>query len=156
MKLDTAPVRVGRDPGSDIVLRENAVSRDDATFMLDDKGAWVAGCVSVTTPVLVDGSATRLGAAVHDDTQILVGKEHLILFSFNEAIAAEHVGTSAGYASCTNGPLVSRFSVAMVGSHVSTLPRDELFWRPQLRHRRGSSCRHDDPRHEPKRFVAHR
>jgi hypothetical protein len=101
VKLDTPPIRVGRDPSCDIVLREEGVSRDHAAFMMDEKGGWVVSCVSDTNPVLVDGVVTNRGAPVRDGTQILVGNKHLILFSFNEATATEYMGTSAGYASCT-------------------------------------------------------
>ena len=55
VRVDTPPVRVGREAGNDIVVHDKTVSRDHAMFLVDSAGRWVVSCVSDTNGVVVDG-----------------------------------------------------------------------------------------------------
>jgi len=114
VKVDAAPVRVGRDPTNDIVLHDASVSRDHAMFMEDEAGRWLVSVVSDTNAVVVDGKLVQSGAPVGEGTQILVGSDHMIIFSHNDASASEYFGSMAGFtraecASCRWKGLISTF-----------------------------------------------
>lgn len=97
VSLDTGPVRVGREPGNDIVIHDTAVSREHAMFLTDPQGRWVVSCVSDTNGVVVDGKLTRSGAAVKEGSQVLFGAEHLVIFSENEITAKQYLGAAGAY-----------------------------------------------------------
>jgi hypothetical protein len=116
VKIDSPPVRVGRDPENDIVIREDGVSRDHALFVMADRGTWVVSCVSDTNPIVVDGVLTTRGATVREGSQVLVGSRYMVIFSNTAAAAAEYLGSSAGYAQasclkCQWAGIVGTYSV---------------------------------------------
>jgi hypothetical protein len=53
------PIRVGRDPASQLVLGDDTVSRDHAVFDADRAGNWSVACVSATNPIVVDGKLVK-------------------------------------------------------------------------------------------------
>jgi hypothetical protein len=91
------PVRVGRDPASQLVLGDDAVSRDHAVFNADARGNWTVACVSETNPIVVDGKLLSKSKPVHEGSEILVGRSHLIIFSLSERKAAGYLGEGASY-----------------------------------------------------------
>lgn len=92
--FELPPVRVGRDPESDLVLTADTVSREHAVFVQEEDGSWVVSCVSQKNPIVVDGRVVSTGAPVKEGTQILVGAEYLIIFSANEMTAKSYMGGS--------------------------------------------------------------
>ncbi len=97
VRVDTPPVRVGREAGNDIVVHDKTVSRDHAMFLVDSAGRWVVSCVSDTNGVVVDGKLTRSGAVLKEGSQILIGAEHMVIFSENEVTAKEYLGSAGAY-----------------------------------------------------------
>ncbi len=95
IEYDTPPVRIGRDPDNDVVLADEAVSREHAAFVIDEHGAWMACCVSDTNPIVVDGVLVTGGALVTEGSEVLVGGEHLVIFSKDEKTARRYLGANA-------------------------------------------------------------
>ncbi|MBI5609614.1 MAG: FHA domain-containing protein [Deltaproteobacteria bacterium] len=88
--------RIGRDPHNELVLSSPTVSREHALIRMDAAtGNWFISCVSQTNPVVVDGQLVTQTAWVREGSEILIGSDHLILFSENEQRAA---GYQAGQA----------------------------------------------------------
>ena len=97
IRLDTPPVRVGREASNDLVIRDKTVSREHAMFLTDAAGRWVVSCVSDTNGVVVDGKLTRAGAPLKEGSQVLIGAEHMVIFSENEVTAKEYLGAGGAY-----------------------------------------------------------
>lgn len=93
----TGPVHVGRDPASQILLGDDAVSREHAVFAADRRGNWTVACVSETNPIVVDGKLVSKSKPMHEGSEILVGRGHLIIFSLSERKAAGYLGEGASY-----------------------------------------------------------
>jgi len=92
-----SPLRVGRDPASQLVLGDDTVSRDHAVFEVDRAGNWSVACVSETNPIVVDGKLVNKSRPVHEGSEILVGRGHLVIFSLSERKAAGYLGEGASY-----------------------------------------------------------
>jgi hypothetical protein len=93
----SGPIHVGRDPGSQLVLGDDTVSRDHAVFAADRRGNWTVACVSETNPIVVDGKLLSKSKPMHEGSEILVGRCHLIIFSLSERKAAGYLGEGATY-----------------------------------------------------------
>jgi DNA-directed RNA polymerase subunit RPC12/RpoP len=74
------------------VLGDQTVSREHAVFQQDLSRRWYVGCVSDTNPVVVDGQMVTKRKYVQEGSEVLVGKEHLVVFCGSEATAARHLG----------------------------------------------------------------
>ncbi len=96
--LDSPPVRVGRDVSNDIVISDETVSREHATFVRDGQGRWHVGCVSETNPIVVDGTLITQSASVVEGTEVLVGAGHMITFAESEATAEKYMGAATRFA----------------------------------------------------------
>ncbi len=82
-------LRVGRDPGCDLVLTGPAVSREHAVFQQDGAtGNWFVYNRSQTNPLVVDSKLVNESAWVQEGSEILVGGDHLLIFSETEQKAA--------------------------------------------------------------------
>lgn len=92
--FDKAPIKVGRDPQNHIVLGDKSVSREHAVFQHDLTRRWYVSCVSETNPIAVDGQMVTKRKLVQEGSEVLVGKEHLIIFCASEATAARHLGAT--------------------------------------------------------------
>ena len=90
--IASGPVHVGRDPGSQLVLGDDTVSRDHAVFAADRQGNWTVACVSETNPIVVDGKLVSKSKPMHEGSEILVGRCHLIIFSLSARKAAGYLG----------------------------------------------------------------
>jgi pSer/pThr/pTyr-binding forkhead associated (FHA) protein len=86
--LQKAPIKVGRDPDNDLVLGDATVSRQHATFKMDAAGRWYVSCLSETNPIVVNGAPVTKRKYVHEGSEILIGKESLVIFSNNEKSAS--------------------------------------------------------------------
>lgn len=95
LTFETPPIRVGRDPENDIVVRSDTLSREHAMFLQDENKRWYVTCVSETNPIVVSGKLVSKSAPVADMSEILVGNECLILFVTNPANAAHLVDAKA-------------------------------------------------------------
>ncbi|MDO9019412.1 MAG: FHA domain-containing protein [Deltaproteobacteria bacterium] len=95
--LDGERVRVGRDPGNDLVLPDESVSREHAIFARDGDGRWVVQCVSETNAVVLDGRMVTSAAAVAEGNEILLGSDHLIVFSEDPFKADGYIQIKSGY-----------------------------------------------------------
>ncbi len=95
--LARGPIRVGRDPACQLVLGDDTVSRDHAVFAVDRAGNWSVACVSETNPIVVDGKLVNTSKPVHEGSEILVGRGHLVIFSLSERKAAGYLGEGASY-----------------------------------------------------------
>ena len=95
--LGRGPIRVGRDPASQLVLGDDTVSRDHAVFEADRAGNWTVACVSETNPIVVDGKLVNKSKPVHEGSEILVGRGHLVIFSLSERKAASYLGEGSSY-----------------------------------------------------------
>lgn len=89
--LQKQPIKVGRDPESDLVLGDATVSRQHAVFKMDAAGRWYVSCVSETNPIVVNGAQVAKRKYVHEGAEILIGKESLIIFSNTEKAAAAYL-----------------------------------------------------------------
>ena len=89
--IDSPPIRVGRDPENDIVVANDAVSREHAAFMQDERRQWHVTCVSGSNPIVVDGQMVGTSAPVADMAEIVVGNDCLIVFVLNPTNAAHLV-----------------------------------------------------------------
>lgn len=77
--------RLGRDPACDLVLNGSSVSREHAEFRFDGAGGnWFIYCTSQTNPIVVDGKLVGESAWVKEGSEILIGADHLLVFSENE------------------------------------------------------------------------
>lgn len=90
--LDRGPIRVGRDPTNHLVLGDKTVSREHARFETDLARRWYVTCVSETNPVVVDGKMVTKRKYVQEGAEILVGKEHLVVFCTSDASASKQLG----------------------------------------------------------------
>jgi pSer/pThr/pTyr-binding forkhead associated (FHA) protein len=90
--FDTPPVRIGRDASNDIVLNADSVSREHAVFVQDGDSNWVVTCISQTNPIVVDGHVVPSGASVREGSEVLIGSDHLVIFSENEVTAKQYMG----------------------------------------------------------------
>lgn len=90
LSVDAPPVRVGRDPTSDIVVPGQTASREHAVFMKDAAGRWYVGCVSETNPITVNGRMVKASAPVDEGSEVVVGTECLIIFSRSDAAADQY------------------------------------------------------------------
>ncbi len=97
LTFDAPRVQVGRDPDCDIVLPDEAVSRSHAVFARSVDGRWSLQCVSATNPVVVDGHVVTTLAPVSEGTEVLVGGDHLIIFSENAFKADEYIQIKSHY-----------------------------------------------------------
>lgn len=95
MSFETPPIRVGRDPENDIVIRSETLSREHAMFLQDENRRWYVTCVSETNPIVVGGKLVSKSAPVADMSEILVGNECLIIFVTNPANAAHLVDSKS-------------------------------------------------------------
>jgi uncharacterized Zn finger protein (UPF0148 family) len=86
------PIKVGREPQNQVVLGDHTVSREHAVFERDLSRRWYVACVSETNPIVVDGQMVTKRKYVHEGSEVLVGKEHLLVFCSSEATAAKHLG----------------------------------------------------------------
>lgn len=91
VSFDKGPIRVGRDPANHLVLGDKTVSREHAVFQQDFSRRWYVSCVSETNPVAVDGQMVTRRKYVQEGSEVLVGKEHLVVFCGSEATAARHL-----------------------------------------------------------------
>lgn len=94
ISFDKPPVRVGRDPSNHLVLPDQTVSREHAVFQTDLSRRWFVSCVSETNPVVVDGKMVTKRKYIMEGSEILVGKDHLVIFCNNESTAAKHLGAA--------------------------------------------------------------
>jgi hypothetical protein len=90
--VDEAPIRVGRDPSSEIVLHGDTVSREHAVFVSEGNGRWLVSCVSDTNPIVVNGQFVTTGAPVGEGTEIVIGSEAMLVVSENAFTAAAYMG----------------------------------------------------------------
>lgn len=97
LTFDGPRVQVGRDPGCDIVLPDEAVSRSHAVFARSEDGRWSLQCVSATNPVVVGGQVVNTLAPVSEGTEVLVGGDHIIIFSENAFKADEYIQIKSLY-----------------------------------------------------------
>ncbi len=95
LTFETPPIRVGRDPENDIVIRSETLSREHAMFLQDESKRWYVTCVSETNPIVVGGKLVAKSAPVADMSEILVGNECLIIFVTNPANAAHLVDSKS-------------------------------------------------------------
>ncbi|MFT3766627.1 MAG: FHA domain-containing protein [Minicystis sp.] len=100
ISFDKGPIKVGRDPGNHLVLGDKTVSREHAVFQQDLSRRWHVACVSETNPVVVDGQMVTKRKYVQEASEVLVGKEHLIVFCGSEATAAKHLGDTVAKHEC--------------------------------------------------------
>jgi pSer/pThr/pTyr-binding forkhead associated (FHA) protein len=94
------PIRVGREPSNHLVLGDKTVSREHAVFQQDFSRRWYVSCVSETNPVVVDGQMVTRRKYVQEGSEILVGKEHLVVFCASEATAAQHLDEAVARSTC--------------------------------------------------------
>jgi hypothetical protein len=92
--LQGTTIRVGRGAANEIALPGEAISREHAVFARGPDGRWSVSCVSQTNPIVVDGAIVSRSAPVEEGTEVLVGSEHLIVFSDNEVLAKMYSGPS--------------------------------------------------------------
>lgn len=92
----TTLVRIGRGPKNDVVLEGATVSRNHVTLAADPQGTWTATCVSRNNPIVVDGELVTGGARISEGSEILVGREHLVVFAQSGVKATEYM-SQAGY-----------------------------------------------------------
>jgi pSer/pThr/pTyr-binding forkhead associated (FHA) protein len=97
----TTHVRVGRDVKNDVVLAGATVSRAHLTLTGDPRGEWSATCLSSKNPIVVDGTLVTGHARVGEGSEILVGKEHLIVFAQSGVKAQEYMGATITFAKST-------------------------------------------------------
>lgn len=84
-------LRIGRDPSCELVLTGAAVSREHAVFQQDGAtGNWFVYNRSQTNPLVVDGKLVSESAWVQEGSEILVGVDHLLIFSETEQKAATY------------------------------------------------------------------
>jgi hypothetical protein len=98
--LDKAPIRVGREPKNHLVLGDKTVSREHAVFETDLVRRWYVGCVSETNPIVVDGKMVTKRKYLQEGAEILIGKEHLLVFCASPASAARHLGDTFFKSTC--------------------------------------------------------
>jgi pSer/pThr/pTyr-binding forkhead associated (FHA) protein len=98
--LDKPSIRVGRDPKNHLVLGDKTVSREHAIFETDLVHRWYVACVSETNPVVVDGKMVTKRKYVQEGAEILVGKEHLLVFCTSAESAARRLGDSFAKSTC--------------------------------------------------------
>jgi|HubBroStandDraft_6_1064221.scaffolds.fasta_scaffold92746_2 hypothetical protein len=98
--LDKPPIRVGREPKNHLVLGDQTVSREHAIFETDLVRRWYVACVSATNPVVVDGKMVTKRKYLQEGAEILIGKEHLLVFCTNAASAARHLGDTFFKSTC--------------------------------------------------------
>lgn len=94
ISFEKGPIKVGRDPACHIVLGDAAVSREHAVFEQDLQRRWYVACISETNPVAVDGQMVTRRKYVQEDSEILIGKDHLLIFCAGEAAASRHFGAA--------------------------------------------------------------
>ncbi len=99
----TTLVRIGRGPRNDVVLEGATVSRTHLTLAADPHGTWTAVCVSHRNPIVVDGQLVTGGARIAEGSEILVGKEHLLVFAQSSVKATEYMGQAGYFARSTCG-----------------------------------------------------
>ena len=87
----TSPVRIGRETTNDIVLPDETVSREHAVVIQISDGRWQVSCVSETNPIVVDGRLTTQGIGVSEGSEMLVGGQHMLVFSENEFKADNYI-----------------------------------------------------------------
>ncbi len=91
-------IRVGRDPHCQVVVNGAAVSREHAIFQLDASSSnWFVTNQSQTNPLVVDGGLVPESTWVKEGTEILIGADHLVVFSLTEQSAKTYF--AAGRAS---------------------------------------------------------
>lgn len=94
-----AQIHVGRDADrNQLVLPGTAVSREHAVFKQTSPGKWQVYCVSATNPIVVDGALTKASALVAEGSEVLVGTEHLLVFTQNEVTAKVYLGAKSHFA----------------------------------------------------------
>lgn len=98
--FEKGPIKVGREPQNHVVLGDKTVSREHAVFERDLSRRWYVACVSETNPVVVDGQMVTRRKYVQDGSEVLVGKEHLVVFCGSEATAAKHLGDTVVKSEC--------------------------------------------------------
>jgi Zn finger protein HypA/HybF involved in hydrogenase expression len=91
VSLQKPSIKVGRDPDNDLVLGDSTVSRQHATFKMDAAGRWYVSCLSETNPIVVNGAQVTKRKYVHEGSEILIGKESLVIFSSNDKSAQAYL-----------------------------------------------------------------
>lgn len=89
--VEKASIKIGRDDGNDVVLPEEAVSREHALIIRTNDGRWQVSCVSETNPIVVNGKLTTQGIGLQEGTEILIGNSHMLVFSENEFKADAYI-----------------------------------------------------------------
>ena len=85
--LDSRPMIIGREPGSDIVLDpESPASRRHAEILCES-GEWTIRDLDSRNGTLINGSPVKCGALNHSD-EILVG-DSVFVFEYNDRLTAE-------------------------------------------------------------------
>jgi hypothetical protein len=85
-------ISVGRAATSDLLLAGGTVSREHALFVQDRSGQWSVECVSTKNAIVVDGVLITTSAVVREGSEILIGGEHLIIFSETQVAARAYQG----------------------------------------------------------------
>lgn len=86
-------IRIGRDPeAAHIVLTGGTVSRDHALIAQERAGRWSIRCVSETNPIIVDGALISGSAVLSEGSEVLIGTEHLLIFSLDDYKANSYMG----------------------------------------------------------------
>jgi hypothetical protein len=98
--IEKAPVKVGRGTENHLVLGDMTVSREHAVFAMDLARRWFVSCVSETNPIVVDGKMVSKRKYVAEGSEILIGKEHLLVFCASDATATRHLGATVGKSTC--------------------------------------------------------
>ncbi|HOU53281.1 MAG TPA: FHA domain-containing protein [Myxococcota bacterium] len=91
-------IRIGRAAEANhVVLPSETVSREHVVLRQGRDGRWVVHCVSETNPIVVDGVLTTSSVVIGEGSEILVGTEHLLIFSENEATAKSYLGATSHF-----------------------------------------------------------
>lgn len=96
--VNKTEIVIGREPGCDIVLASDTVSRRHALIQRDSNGAWHIVCVSATNPIVVNGALLTSSALLSEGDEVLIGTEHLMVFSENEVKASEYMRRDSYFA----------------------------------------------------------
>jgi hypothetical protein len=97
----TTLIRIGRGSKNDVVLEGPTVSRTHLTLAADPHGQWTAMCVSDKNPIVVDGETVTGGKRIAEGSEILVGKDHLVVFAQSGVKATEYMGQQGYFAKST-------------------------------------------------------
>jgi len=96
--LEGNVIRIGREPGNDLILPSKGVSRRHATLVCGLDGRWLVKCDSSTNPIVVNGTLITAEAELSEGTEILIGPDHLLTFSLSDVKARQYMGSQKYYA----------------------------------------------------------